>query len=114
MNSYLVFLLLHGRERVTSIANTQYLYNPTHPVWENYLRFYAHNKWNTRNWTMMTNGFEGKIYKEILGRANVFRISKEAAAAIKGHTDFFVEDKIHLPQGLWLQRSPLQATPLCK
>lgn len=92
MNSYLVFLLLHGKERVTSIANTQYLYDPTHPVWENYPQFYAHNKWNSGNWMTITNGFEGKIYEEILGRANVFRISNEAAATIKGHADFFMED----------------------
>ena len=49
MNSYLVYLLLHGKERETSIANVEFLYDQKYSVWQQYPRFHRHNKWNKDN-----------------------------------------------------------------
>lgn len=40
----------------------------------------------------MNKGFKGRIYDEIISKKNVCKISDQAIAALKGHTDFYMED----------------------
>jgi len=90
MSSYLVFLLLHGKNRKSTIADTKYLFDLEIPVWRSYPRFMLENRWD--EFKMMNEGFECRIYAEIKGTANMTRISEAAIQVLQGHADFYLEE----------------------
>lgn len=93
MNSYLVFLLLHGKNRRSAHANVETLHNLEKLVCKAYPRWWLESKWGY--YAMRNDGWEFQIYKEIKGRHMVKRISDSTVDAIQGHVDYFMEDPTH-------------------
>lgn len=92
MTSYLIFLLIDGKNREGMHANIEFLFDATHPGWESYPRLYAHSRWEDRNWKMAKDNFEDKIIIDIKGLETLPRISTKAIMTLKGVADFFVQD----------------------
>ena len=90
MSSYLVFLLLHGKNRKSAIADTEYLFDPEMPIWWSYPRFQLERRWD--EFKMMNDGFECQIYKEIKRTINMTRISEATIQALRGHAYFYLEE----------------------
>lgn len=63
MNSYLIFLLLHGKNRKFALANMMYLNDKDKLVQRSYPKFLVENRWD--EFKMMNERFECWIYKEI-------------------------------------------------
>lgn len=41
---------------------------------------------------MMNNGFECRIYDEIINKKYMYKISDQVVATLKGHDNFYMED----------------------
>jgi len=54
MNSYLVFLLLHGTNRRSTHAYVEILNNPEKPVWRAYPKWWLESRWDY--YTMKNDG----------------------------------------------------------
>jgi len=90
MSSYLVFMLLHGKNRRSAIADTKYLFDLEMPICRSYPRFLLENRWD--EFKMMNDGFECRIYEEIKGNDNMTRKSETAIQVLRGHADFYLEE----------------------
>lgn len=89
MSSYLIFLLLHGKNKKSALADMRYLDDKDKPVWRSYPKFLVENRWD--EFKMMNEGFECRIYKEIKGSTEMTRVSDAAILALHGHADFYLE-----------------------
>lgn len=93
MNSYLVFLLLHGKNRKSTYANMEILNNPKKSIWRAYPKWWLESRWD--HYAMRNDGWEYQIYKEIKGNQMVKRIFDSAIEAIRGHAYYLLEDPTH-------------------
>lgn len=93
MNFYLVFLLLHGRNRKSAHADIEVLNNPEKVVWRSYSKCWLESRWDY--YAIRNDGWEYQIYKEIKGKQMVKRISNSTIEAICRHANYFLEDPAH-------------------
>jgi len=88
LNSYLVYLLLHGKYRPTAEGEASWVQKGTYAIWKCYSKWKIERRWNS--FAMRNDGWEYQIYKEIKGEVTVARISNSAQDALRKHGDFFV------------------------
>lgn len=75
LNSYLVYLLLHGKYRASAHGDIS-LINKGSTIWKCYPKWRIERRWES--FEMMNDRWEYLIYKEIKGEVAVARISNSA------------------------------------
>lgn len=90
MNSYLVYLLLHGKAKSKELADKGYLGHKNVPVWRAYQKLWYKNKF--QYFYERTDYWEYDSCKDIKGESVVKRIFDAAVQAINVHADFFLQD----------------------
>lgn len=89
MNSYLVYLLLHGKFRSKEHVDERNLGKKGILAWNVYPKWWYHIKF--RYYYERNDEWEYAIYKEIKGESVVKRISDAAIHAISVHVDFYLQ-----------------------
>lgn len=87
LNSYLVYMLLKGKNRSSALREITLIAKGNVSIWRCY------PKWRIERWNdfvIRNDGWEFVIYKELKGDVTVPRISNSAQQALKRHGDFFV------------------------
>lgn len=93
MNSYLVYLLLHGKVRSKELADERYLGKKGYPIWCIYPKWWYHNK--IYHYYERNDLWEYEIYKDIKGEFVVKRIFDAVVQAISVHADFYLHYDDH-------------------
>lgn len=88
MNTYLVYLLLDGKNTTSAHGDIESLAKSTNLVWYCYPKFQYLAKWD--NCRMKIDGQEYHIWREINGNL-LLKESSFAFQAIKPYNDFFLE-----------------------
>lgn len=86
----MIFLLLHGKNRKSTLADIKYLHDKDKPVWRSYPKFLVENRWD--EFKMMNEGLECWVYKDVKGSTEMTRISDAAFLALHEHVDFYLEE----------------------
>lgn len=92
MNSYLVYLLLHGKYRPTSLGEEALIMEGSHAVWKCYPKWRFERRWNS--YFMRNDGWQYEIYKELKREVSISRISNSTKYALKRYGDFFLQTSI--------------------
>lgn len=87
INSYLVYLLLHGKYRPTT-KDVSWVKKGKYAIWNCYPKWKIERRWNS--FVIRNDGWEYLIYKEIKGEVAVAKISNSTQDALRKHGDFFI------------------------
>lgn len=88
LNSFLVYLLLHGKHKPTALGEANLIQRGTYAIWKCYPKWRIERRWE--NNMMKSDGWVYEIYKELKGEITVVRISNSAQDALRKHGDFFI------------------------
>lgn len=76
LNSYLVYLLLHGKYRPTTQGEAIWVEKGIYVVWKCYRKWKVERRWDS--FFMKNDGWKYEIYKELKGEITVTKISNSA------------------------------------
>lgn len=88
MNSYMVYLLLHGKVQSKQLADERYLGKKEFPIWCSYPKWWYYK---VRHFYERNDLWEYEIYKDIKWESVMKRISYVAIQAIRVHADFYLQ-----------------------
>lgn len=89
LNSYLVYLLLHGKYQPTPQGEASWVKKGMYVVWNCYSKWKLERRWDS--FMMRNDGWEYLINKEIKGEVVVTRISNSIQDALRKHGDIFIQ-----------------------
>lgn len=88
INSYLVYLLLAGKNRPMTHGDITLLNKSGTTIWKCYQKWFLGSRYSY--FYMKTDRWEYEILKEIKGEAQLKRISNTTIDALKGHANFYL------------------------
>lgn len=88
LNSYLVYLFLHGKHKPMAQGEVRWIERGTYAIWKCYPKWKVERRWDS--FFMRNDGWEYEIYKELKGEIVVARISNSTQDALRKNGEFFI------------------------